>query len=233
MLELKTADWLIIFATITGPILAVQAQKFIERVRETRQRKLRLFYALMATRATRVSPDHVQALNMIDIEFYGRTIFGFRFQNLKEKMVVESWRVYHDHLNQQVAQDAIRVWIVRGDELFTDLLYKMSMALGYNFDLVQLKRGIYHPRAHDEQEIAQLTIRDNLVKILSGEKSFPMSVTSFPASKEAFDRQRQVQDALLEYLSGKRPLKVTIESKSDLTSNKQVDADVPQDRHAD
>lgn len=43
MPKLKTAEWLIIFATVAGPILAVQAQKFIERMRETRQRKLRLF----------------------------------------------------------------------------------------------------------------------------------------------------------------------------------------------
>lgn len=186
----------------------------------------------MATRAARVSPDHVQALNMIDMEFYGRKIFGFRFQNSKEKKVVESWRIYHDHLNQQVAQEAIGIWMVRSDELFTDLLYKMSVALGYNFDQVQIKRGIYHPRAHDEQEIAQLAIRDNLVKILSGEKPLPISVTTFPASQEAFDRQRQILDALLEYLSGKRPLKVTIESKGDLDSNKQLDADVLQDRNA-
>lgn len=188
---LKIGEWLIILAAIAGPVLAVQAQKFVERVRETRQRKLRLFYSLMATRAARVSTEHVQALNMIDMEFYGRKLFGFRFQNSKEKAVVQSWRIYQDHLNEQASQDQVAVWGARGNELFTDLLHKMSIALGYEFDQVQLKRGIYYPRAHGEQEAAALTIRDSLVKILSGEKPLPMSLTS------------------------ERPLKVTIESQGE------------------
>ena len=108
----------------------------------------------------------------------------------------------------------------------------MSLALGYDFGRVQLKRGIYYPRAHGEQENAQLIIRDSLVKILSGEKPLPMSVTSFPTSQEALDRQRQVQDALLEYLAGKRPLKVTIESEGGLGSNKPLNADAPPERRA-
>jgi hypothetical protein len=225
-----------LLATIAGPVLAVQAQKFVERVRKTRQRKLRLFYTLMATRAARVSPEHVQALNMIDMEFYGRKVFCFRFQNSKEKALVESWRIYQDHLNhlaQDAAQDAIQVWSARGDELFTELLYKMSLALGYDFDQVQLKRGIYYPRAHGEQENAQMIIRDSLVKILSGEKPLPMSVTSFPTLQEALERQYQVQDALLEYLSGQRSLKVTIESEGGLGTNKTLNADAPPERRFD
>jgi len=236
MPKLKIAEWLIILATIAGPVLAVQAQKLVERVRETRQRKLRLFYTLMATRAARISPEHVQALNMIDMEFYGRKVFGFRFQNPKEQALVESWRIYQDHLNhlaQNAAQDAIQVWSARGDELFTELLNKTSLALGYDFDRVQLKRGIYYPRAHGEQENAQLIIRDSLVKILSGEKPLPMSVTSFPVSQDTLDRQYQVQDALLEYLSGKRPLKVTIEPDGGLGSNKSLNADAPPERRSD
>lgn len=184
MPDLKTAEWLIILATIAGPILAVQAQKFVERVRETRQRKLRLFYSLMATRAARVSPEHVQALNMIDLEFYGRTVFGVRLQNRKEKAVLESWRVYLDHLNQPFADDTLRMWSARGDELFSDLLYKMSLSLTYNFDQVQIKRGIYQPRAHGEQEYAQLAIRDNLAKILSGNQPLRVTLEARGTSQE-------------------------------------------------
>jgi len=196
-----------------GPILAVQAQKFVERTRERRQNKLRIFYKLMATRAARVSPDHVQALNMIDIEFYGAKTFGLRHQSKKEKKVVDTWRIYHDHLNQQFEPETLNAWAARGDELFTDVLYAMSLDLGYEFDVVQLKRGIYTPRAHGEQEYAQIKIRDTLLKILSGEKSFPMAVTSFPTSEEEFNRQREIQKALLECLSGRSTVRVSIEEK--------------------
>lgn len=65
------ADILMILAVITGPILAVQVQKLIESWRSKRERKFIIFRVLMATRGTPVSPQHVEALNLIDIEFSG------------------------------------------------------------------------------------------------------------------------------------------------------------------
>lgn len=44
-------------ATLCGPVLAVQAQKLVERIRENQQRKLKLFYTLMATRGAGVAPE--------------------------------------------------------------------------------------------------------------------------------------------------------------------------------
>jgi uncharacterized protein DUF6680 len=60
-------------ATIAGPILAVQAQKWVERATERRRGQLQVFYWLMATRATRLSNEHVQALNRIELVFRGRS----------------------------------------------------------------------------------------------------------------------------------------------------------------
>jgi len=210
---METGNWLIVIATLAGPILAVQAQKFIERARDAKQRRLRLFYTLMGTRAARVAPDHVQALNMIDIEFYGRRILGSRFQFGKERKVIDAWRIYQDHLNDRVSSENIDAWIKRGDDLFVDLLYFISLAVGYDFDKVQLKRGVYSPRAHDENELAQLSIRDNLVKLLSGEKPLQMAVTSFPTSEEAINLQLQVQQAFLRQINGELPLRVRIDNE--------------------
>jgi len=61
------SDWLMISAVLTGPILAVQVQKFIESWREAKQRKIYIFKTLMATRGTTLSPRHVEALNIIDV----------------------------------------------------------------------------------------------------------------------------------------------------------------------
>ena len=60
----------IIFATFFGPIVAVQAQKWIENFREKKREKKYVFAMLMYTRGTRVSPEHVQALNRIELAFY-------------------------------------------------------------------------------------------------------------------------------------------------------------------
>lgn len=65
---MEIRDWLNIIALIIAPILALQIQKWLEKYREDRKRKLDIFKTLMSTRANRVSIEHVEALNMIDVE---------------------------------------------------------------------------------------------------------------------------------------------------------------------
>jgi hypothetical protein len=86
MATFTISDGLLILATIAGPILAVQAQKWVERATEKRRQRLMIFTTLMNTRATRLAPDHVQALNMIDLVFNGK--------NAKDKAVIDAWRQY-------------------------------------------------------------------------------------------------------------------------------------------
>lgn len=94
---MTVSDWMIIAATLCGPILAVQAQKAIEAARESRGQKSWVFHQLMATRAARVSPQHVQALNTIDLTFYGRR--RFRGRSEQEQAVLDRWKEYHDLLS--------------------------------------------------------------------------------------------------------------------------------------
>lgn len=63
------SDGLMILAVLVAPFLAVFAQKQIELWREQRSRKLWVFKTLMATRGRALSLEHVQALNVIDLEF--------------------------------------------------------------------------------------------------------------------------------------------------------------------
>lgn len=163
---MTTTAWLTILAIVIGPIIAVQTQKLIEKSRETKNKKKWIFYTLMATRASRVAPEHVRALNSIDFEF-------------KEESILEAWRLYLDHLNnQQVLEDQLSQWGNKCEDLFIDLLHSIAVVLKYKFDKVQLKRGIYIPRAQGEQELAILTIRDRIVKILSGDESIPIRLIS-------------------------------------------------------
>ena len=55
------SDALLVLATLLGPVLAVQAQKFVERWREANERRHGVFKTLMATRAARLSPDHIRS----------------------------------------------------------------------------------------------------------------------------------------------------------------------------
>jgi hypothetical protein len=69
--SIRTVDIIMIIAVFAGPIVAVQLQTLLERRREKRERKLKVFRTLMATRARKAAdPSHVEALNLIGIEFY-------------------------------------------------------------------------------------------------------------------------------------------------------------------
>jgi hypothetical protein len=83
------SDGVMVAAVLLAPLVAFQVSIFIEKRRDKRKRKINVFTALMATRAAGLSQKHVEALNLIDIEFY------------KDKLVTNSWKAYIDHLNDK------------------------------------------------------------------------------------------------------------------------------------
>ncbi len=196
---MTTSDWVVILAIIAAPIIAVHVQKIFEGIRVQKNRRLVLFQALMATRAARVSAQHVQALNMIDFEFY------------HDETIRESWKIYLDHLNTPYEEKDSTLWVDKGDGLFTDLLHTMAGVLGYRFDKVHLKKGIYSPIAHGEHELELLAIRRNLTKILTGEQSLPMEVTSISYDEDALSAQKELQAKLISLLDGKSTVRVKTE----------------------
>lgn len=177
-------DWLIVTATVAGPILAVQAQKAIESLRERRKRKERVFAQLMATRAARLSPEHVQALNMIDLVFYGNTFLGFRRRSKREQTVLDAWKEYHDNLGEGAdwPEAQQQAHYAKREELFLNLLFAAAQDVNFSFDRVQLKRGAYTPVAHEELEVEQRALRRILIASLSGQSPLRMDVVSLPTN---------------------------------------------------
>ena len=158
--------WLTIGAIILGPILALWAQRFSDRRRELRYRKLVIFKELMATRATRVSARHVEALNAIEVEFSSG--------KGSDKKVSDGWRLYLDHLNTGLSAtpepQAIERWHEKSSDLLVEVLHEMSRALGYSFDKVALKKSVYYPRAHGELETEQELLRRSLLELMAGRR---------------------------------------------------------------
>ena len=67
-----------------------------------------------------LAPGHVEALNLIDIEFDAKIS--------KEKKVVDVWKLYNAHLGD--ASYPRETWNVRRAEILVDLLYEMAIYLG-------------------------------------------------------------------------------------------------------
>lgn len=197
---------LIVAATLIAPLLAVQAQKWLERFREDRDRKLRVFKTLMATRAATVSPEHVQALNMIDLEFQGD----------KFKTVRTEWKTYLDLLGSYPKEDEKlqAIWGERRVDLLARVLMEMGKSLGYEFDEVHVKKGIYAPQAHSEIENEQILLRRGLLRLIYGDYSLKMDVKSLPVTAESATEQQHLRKRLIELLEGERALSVTTSAKS-------------------
>lgn len=164
-------------AVLCGPILAVQAQKWIEGLRENRNRRLYTFKRLMATRGATLSPVHVEALNTIDLEFNGK--------GKKDEQVRRRWKEYLDHLGSlsqdpEQKKNQIDAWNERNSNHLAELLHDMGLAVGYDFDKVHIRRGIYSPVGHVNYDYETQAIRRLLIEVLAGERSLPMDVRSLP-----------------------------------------------------
>jgi len=171
------SDGLMIVAVILGPILAVQVQKRIEAWKQGRESKLSIFKTLMSTRATPLSPRHVEALNMIDLEFSGK--------DPNEKQVLDAWKLYHNHLYEApqdyedpAYQTKLDAWGTKKDEYLIELLYAMSRSLGYTFDKVQLKKDAYTPKGYADLEFEFSLIRRGTLDMLYGKRPLPVKLES-------------------------------------------------------
>ncbi|HEY9160881.1 MAG TPA: DUF6680 family protein [Desulfomonilia bacterium] len=176
-----------VIAILLAPLIAIQINELISKRNEGKKRRLDLFRALMATRATTLSPLHVESLNRIDVEFYG--------DDKKSKQVVEAWKIYYDHLcipttrKEPLTAEEDKAWTNKGKDLLTELIYQMSQCVGYEFDKSHIKRVCYYPQGHSDIEMEQMIIRKGIADILQLKKPIPPFFSFVaPTEKESIDK---------------------------------------------
>jgi len=148
-----------IIAVIAGPIFAVQVQKWLERGRAAKSRKLEVFRKLMVTRSVPLNVNHIDALNLIEAEYDSR--------KPKDRRVLDRWHEYWDHLNTRhggtAAEDG--VWNTARTEKMGALLYAMSEYLGLGIDRSVLLRASYYPQGIGTLDTEIATIRKGLIEM--------------------------------------------------------------------
>lgn len=185
---------LTIVAIILGPIAAVQIEKWLNRNRANQERKASIFKTLMATRGTVLSYKHVEALNRIDLEFS---------DSKKYEKVINAWKEYFDNLSQKVDENNLTVWSTRNEELLSNLLYEMGQSLGFKFDKVLIKRNIYSPIAHGTIDQENQLIRKGIIEILYRDRTLSMEIIQ-NQDEETIQRQKELQEAMLDYYKNNR-----------------------------
>jgi len=212
------SDGLMIVAILIAPFLAVFAQRQIDLWREQRQRKLLVFKTLMATRGRTLSPEHVQALNMIELEF----------QKSSEKPILDAWKEYHDHLNSypregENQKERAVVWDDEVAKLLATLLIKMSEAFSYKFDAVQVKKGAYSPQGHATTELELQVLRRFVLEWLAGDRK--VSVSIVPKDDEAAKQGQLFMAGISGIIEGQKQIKVELVPRPDGKPNDANSAD--------
>jgi hypothetical protein len=202
VLGIAVSAWLTIAAILTGPIFAVQIQKYLEGLKERKARRVQVFKDLMTTRASTLAHQHVIALNMVGLEFQGR----------EYAKVVNEWKMYLDHLGSFPEGDEPmgKVWAEKRNELLSNLLYEMGVSLGFDFDKVHIKKAGYIPKAYADLEGEQSFIRKSFVEVFMGKRAIPLDIVKFPVDPEAAEVQKQLQKSMVDCYQGGKPLPVKI-----------------------
>ena len=156
-----------VLALVTGPMIAVVIAKYIDEHRAKRERRMGIFRTLMRTRGgtQRLYADHVNALNLVEVEFYD------------DPKVSTAWKNYIESLNQQDAQENDR------QRLLTELLKEMSAALNYKIGDLQIFVGGYTPMGWLDGEIAAKEwqiIRRYLMALAKQETALSIVVKKMP-----------------------------------------------------
>jgi len=101
-------------------------------------------------------------------------------------------------------------WQDKNTDYLAELLLSMGRCFGYDFDKVHIKRGIYAPQGHAQDESEQRALRFYALQILSGTKPISTLTTLVPSDDEAAAFSEKLQKVLSEYLNGKKDFIVTL-----------------------
>jgi len=164
---LKITDVIMIAALFFGPIVAVQLTEFLRRRQDRQTRRVHIFRTLMATRLSNLATQHVESLNLVELEF--------RTSSSQDKKVVDCWKMYLSHLNNAQNYLPREGWEQRRGELLVDLLYEMGLAIGYSFEKSSIKTGAYSPQGYLNVSMETAESRKLWLEILRGNRGLPMT----------------------------------------------------------
>jgi len=165
-----------ILAIVVGPIAAVIVTRWGDNQRDARRRKTEVLSTLMRTRPMRLSYEHVGALNLIQLEFYGI------------EPIQTAYSSYRAHLNQEYPKEEGPQHTFneeRGDR-FIELLHQIAKHLGYGFDKRDLEKLSYGPQGWENDENTIRMLRAMSMDLLMGKQSLNVVMRTPPPPSDMF-----------------------------------------------
>jgi hypothetical protein len=189
--------WITIAAIILGPLVAV----IITVVRGERRQKYdsrhAVFRSLMKTRRTWANPEHVEALNLVEIEFHGKSKVLKAYKDLFNFFVQDNAKRSDEDDESYLKRKA-----EHHSDLLSALLLEMSKDLGYRHDQLEILRGGYSPVLHGQIEEDQEKIRKLFAGLYDGSKAIPVALIDVRHPEQLLSQAYETQ-ALLQYAQSK------------------------------
>jgi hypothetical protein len=181
------ADCLTLLAIVLGPLFGGGLAQHLQNRAFRQQRRMDIFRTLMRTRRTPMWPDHVGALNLVEIEF------------AKEKEVIDAWRELFRHLGtpharrpdeatsdsmspEEIGERNRRYDIRLGEErqrLLAKLLHAIAKALNFKIEQLEIFEGGYTPQGWVDIEVEQNVIRRFAARLAVGQSVLPIAVLDY------------------------------------------------------
>ncbi len=171
-----------IAAIFLGPRYGIYAQKQLEKNTEHESKQHDIFRTLMATRANRLSIKHVEALNLISMDFSEN--------KENEQPIIAAWEnlldqyndypVYSNYDDKAKYSVDLQISEKESSKYLVELLSNMSKCLGYGFKKIDIKNGCYAPVGHSEKDNDDFLIRRGLVGVLQGYLPLSVNVKDSP-----------------------------------------------------
>lgn len=176
-----------LIALIVGPVIAVIIARNMDARRAKRERRMDIFRTLMRTRRIQLNPEHVGALNLVEIEFKDQAAVITEWKNYFKHLGVEHPRRTEEQLKDEMTQEEKQQRTIKYDEriakerekLLAKLLHTIAKVLDFKVEQLEIFEGGYVPQAHANIEWEQAVIRRFMVGLYFGDLKVPIAVTDY------------------------------------------------------
>ena len=199
---MTTNEILTVIALVVGPIMAVLITRYLDDERTYKARRMDVFRTLMRTRRTVLHPDHIGALNLVEIEY------------ADEPPVLAAWKKLFEHFGtahgrrEDERLDSLTdlVEINKRNEIFgtrlgqerqsllAKLLHKMAKVLGFKVEQLEIFEGGYTPQFWANVETEQEIIRKFFVSLAHGTAVVPMGVIDYRTEAQIILDAKKIVD---------------------------------------
>jgi DNA-binding XRE family transcriptional regulator len=165
MLGLSFSEWILVFATISGPVAAVFVTIWRDRKHKDFDRKYAILKSLVTSRRQPLSYEYVYSLNLVQIEFIDNTNVLDNFRALVEK-----------YANIPTKDESFKAWEDDTEKRKIDLIRSICRSLKIKIDGSDIFFNSYIPVAWQNSEDQQERLKVALLDLLNGRAVLPVTI---------------------------------------------------------